>query len=687
MRLLVAALSCSAVTFFGTATSAQIAVHIVDGSVRIDPVNVSVIESDWIPESIGPGRDYLSSNPVFDSERGRVELQAARNETVSFQVIVEVLDPPVQDLTVDLTQLIGPGELRRGSSIQMYRQWYVQLTRPSSPYPGEQRETGIDAWFPIEGYTRRLLNSFGPGWYPDALVPLQGPLAHRLPSVPLSIPDRRNFIRGQRAQGFWVDVWVPPETPPGRYEGDVIVGFETGSHRIPVQLTVLPITLPDEFHAGIGSISYDFVGVHLAHAGPRAVHDLFRIVHAHRFTIDALYLHPNWNEGNIDWSLYDELVGPLLDGSAFREAEGYRGPGQSQPVRRFVSPLDWNWPTGPASQNHEVAFTEALRAFEAHVMEQGWTETEWSLFINSTDEPRTVEAFEEIERYGELLHSASLSDTEDILYRIDAGPFSSIDREIPDWDVERIFAEVGDVVDIWNCCGGVPFVSTSDLASRRSRHPDEQAWFYSSNAAGEPAIGSLLIDGEALGPRTWGWILWRYGFDAGVSWELGWPDSACLATPDCSGFGLNGDASLVYLADALGAEGAVVPSIRLKNLRRGAEDYEYLWLLNQEGLGDLADAYAARLVPRALDDGLIPGMNGAWGHDPATWDAVRREMGLVLSGAMPAPDPVRVAALAPEVVPVSPMLSRRASAVAGMLLIAVLLGLPLLTSRRGGRER
>ena len=66
--------------------------------------------------------------------------------------------------------------------------------------------------------------------------------------------------------------------------------------------------------------------------------------------------------------------------------------------------------------------------------------------------------------------------------------------------------EVGDVVDVWNACGGVAYFPTNALARRLRDHPDEQAWFYFSNAAGEPAVGSLLIDGEALGPRTWGWI-------------------------------------------------------------------------------------------------------------------------------------------------------------------------------------
>jgi hypothetical protein len=456
-----------------------------------------------------------------------------------------------------------------------------------------------------------------------------------------------------------------------------------------VELTVLPVTLPDEFHAGVGSVSYDFVGIHLAQRGPEAVHDFFRMVHAHRLTVDALYLHPHWQDGQIDWQDYDAIVAPLLDGTAFAPdgSGGYVGPGANQPVRRFVLPVDWNWPVPPSHSEYEDSFTRALVEVERHILERGWTRTQWSLFINSTDEPRRLEDFEALRRYGRLLRQAPLRQADLFRHRIDAGPFKSIGRQLPGWDLDRIFREVGEVIDIWNSCAGVPYVPAAAMAQRLAQQPHEEAWFYFSNTAGEPAVGSLLIDGEALGPRTWGWILWRYGFAAGVSWEIGWPSPSCLSNSRCSGFGLHGDASLVYLADALGVPGRVLPSIRLKNLRRGAEDYEYLWLLRQAGQGQLAEAYAYSLVPRALDDRLVENMAGAWHHDPSAWERVRREMGLVLAGQQDPPSIEAVRAGAVPVVLTTPIFSRRASVLAAVFLLLLVVTFVLWPDRRRRRRR
>lgn len=681
-----ALLSALAILAAGGPARAEVRVFAADGAVRVDPVTLMVIERHPSVGGRGPAPRYLEHNPVYDAERGTVELQAARNETAAFQVIVDTAGERVRRLDLDFDGLQGPASLAPGREITVFRQWYVHLEHASTHEEAQAVTTILEAWFPVARYQQKLVTSFGPGWYPDPLIPLDGPRSEDLPGLPLSLPSEDNPVPEQRAQGFWIDLWIPPGTPAGTYRGEVRITADSRRFTLPVSLRVIPVDLPDEFNAGLGSISYGFVGEHLIRYGPGEVQDLYRLAHRHRLTLDALYLHPEWNEGQIDWTGYDELVGPLLDGSAFTREAGYLGPGSEQPVRRFVLPNDWNWPVEGDGPGSDRAFREALRAVEAHIIERGWTRTEWSLYINTTDEPHRPEDFELIRDYGELLESADLRRPGLFRYRIDAGSFKSIGREIPGWDLDRIFAEVGEVVDIWNCCGGVPYCPARALAERLEEHPKERAWFYFSNAAGEPAVGSLLIDGEALGPRTWGIIVWRYGLAAGVSWEIGWPTPACLAEPDCSGFGLQGDASLVYLADSLGAEAAVLPSIRLKNLRRGAEDFEYLRLLASSGREELAEAYAVRLVPRALDDGLVPRMRGAWEHNPAVWEQIRREIGLVLIGEARPPDPETLIARAPNPAPPPPGLTRRSSLIFVVLLVLIFLVVTWATEpRRRGR--
>jgi len=46
----------------------------------------------------------------------------------------------------------------------------------------------------------------------------------------------------------------------------------------------------------------------------------------------------------------------------------------------------------------------------------------------------------------------------------------------------------------------------------------------------------------------------------------------------------------------------VIPSIRLKQVRRGMQDYEYFWMFKEIGQGQLADTLVTGVVRRALMD-------------------------------------------------------------------------------------
>ncbi|HSW50437.1 MAG TPA: glycoside hydrolase domain-containing protein [Bryobacteraceae bacterium] len=83
-----------------------------------------------------------------------------------------------------------------------------------------------------------------------------------------------------------------------------------------------------------------------------------------------------------------------------------------------------------------------------------------------------------------------------------------------------------------------------------------------------------------------------------------------------------GEGMLVYPGAPLGAHG-VAPSMRLKWLRDGVEDYDYMQLLKEAGHGKQAMEIAARV-----------GKNwSSWTHDPQALQNARREAGEILSRA------------------------------------------------------
>ncbi len=96
---------------------------------------------------------------------------------------------------------------------------------------------------------------------------------------------------------------------------------------------------------------------------------------------------------------------------------------------------------------------------------------------------------------------------------------------------------------------------------------------------------------------------------------------------------LNGDALLIYPGEFVGLY-QPIPSISLKMLRRGSQDYEYLWLAAR-ATGDPAatDEIANRVLFRAMHEALKPsqddgppGERDSRSHDPEQWDAARRRL-------------------------------------------------------------
>jgi hypothetical protein len=91
--------------------------------------------------------------------------------------------------------------------------------------------------------------------------------------------------------------------------------------------------------------------------------------------------------------------------------------------------------------------------------------------------------------------------------------------------------------------------------------------------------------------------------------------------------GGDGQTRLFYPGSMAGADG-ILPSVRLKRLRRGLEDIAYLWILRQRGRAETASAVINSLVhygglEAAGDNYLDPRLDG-WAVDPALWELARR---------------------------------------------------------------
>src|SRR5574337_893664 len=118
-----------------------------------------------------------------------------------------------------------------------------------------------------------------------------------------------------------------------------------------------------------------------------------------------------------------------------------------------------------------------------------------------------------------------------------------------------------------------------------------------------------------------------------VYWCSGdpWTNSEGTSS-NCTSYGRNMEGVFYYPGDKVGAPNAAIPSARLKAIRDGVEDYDYLALLASLGDPTLAKSLAQTLAP-AWD---------SWNHDPAAVLAAREQAAgriLQLSGASSADTP------------------------------------------------
>ena len=150
-----------------------------------------------------------------------VDLAACRREWESFQILVRS-PGPVPGVRVEPGDLVGPGgHCLSAQQAEIYRQHQLHITI------GTYRNT-----------------EFQPDWYPDALIPA------RLPSEAVRVDKARYTampfdLPAGETHGFWVDIYIPPGTPAGLYQGRYrLLAADGRQAEIPVRLKVWEFDLP-----------------------------------------------------------------------------------------------------------------------------------------------------------------------------------------------------------------------------------------------------------------------------------------------------------------------------------------------------------------------------------------------------------------------------------------------------------
>jgi hypothetical protein len=552
-----------------------------------------------------------SGNETFSANPARIGLFGARNETVAFQLILVGGTSPTHDVRVQM-EAIGPirNGVRTSDPDQFYRARRIMLFRQH--YVRVQRRSANLTWEPWSASQPKDLS----GMVPDPLSPIG-------PTDAMSVPAGQN-------QGVWVDVYIPTDVEPGEYHGrlEVSVGNERcalPSCDIDVALEVLPVTLPERtstktmlFFSG-GENDRDVMAARYLKdpwsAPLERVQALrtrhFKMGRRHRITMFI----------GQDSGPNDELAA-RLSGAIFRRDAGYEGPGAGLGQDLYSIHTY-------GSHDGKVSRPEAER-WRDWLSEHGASGLTYFLYVH--DEPVPAD-FPQVNR---LARQA---------------------RPLPSFVTHKYDPALE--VDIF-CTPADAYAPTT---ANKGREAGKRVWIYNGV---RPFTGTFMIDDVAVSPRVNAWIQHKHGIERWFYWESTYYKDAqggrgpinvwreALNFSNWSGDRLNGDGLLIYPGRDLlfpkedrGLAGPL-PSIRLKNWRRGLEDVEYLILARERGHGAFVDELLQTMLPRTLADETEAGAPVSWSDDGQSWLRARRLLAELLREGKAPPLPSEGLAAPPE---------------------------------------
>jgi len=516
-----------------------------------------------------------AENSVWSRANGVARLYGGRQEYVGFQVVVRAGDKPLEKVRVRVTPLkSSDGKELPAGNIDLYRQHYLKVSVPSQH----------DNITPVP--------EAAAGEYPVQMVPLRD-----------GAPGPEFTVAAGRNQPVWVDLYIPEDQAPGDYRGEVeVTAGGQPLQSLKTHLTVWKFTLPRETHlksflaTGPEQIRWGF-GLKAGQDAEllRLEDRFFQMAHQHR-----LNFQPSGGEDlETEWG---GRYRPYLDGSAFKERLG-KGVGQNLVV---VQPGGENQAEIAAQAKKDVAWWKR-QGFKA------------DLACYVYDEPREDEEFATVAARAAFLRAA-------------------VGKELPLFltTVTPAKAPV-DSIDIW---GEIP---AADVPGRQAA--GQKVWATNHGYAAGP-----YVDTPGYAGRTQGWMAWKMKLDAWQFWDACYwvdrqnitdaqgkrlPYATINANPSLfvtdtwtnpltydqkrnprhkDWIRINGDGVLFYPGAPAGLQEPLA-SFTMKSLRRGFQDYEYLWLLAQAGKS--GDDVVNQVTPRPNE----------WARDPELWDRARLELG------------------------------------------------------------
>lgn len=478
-------------------------------------------------------------------------VKVARNEWESTQIAVRSPQGErIKDVRIDMFMHPSGAYLSVGD-VHLYRAHQLHLTHAT--------------------YRNK---AFQPGWYPDALIPFRHPLTFerlekaRFTAVPFDLP-------ADQTHSFWIDFYIPKDTMAGRYKGGFKIEIEGKQPiDIPVEVEVWDFELPER-----ASMYTEFGSP--AERMPRHYKELMS-----KGTIEK---EPDYEkvrevcarlttDHRMNCQLPNEFLARKVRDDGSFELTGE----QIENIQRWASLYQVNCIPLPSPHRQfkdPVADREKiqrwLKSWDAALEAAGLEDL--LVYTYLKDEPNDAEAYKFVQQWGKAIREAGA--------RMKVLVVEQTKTQNEEW------GNLYGAVDIW-----VPLFSLFDAESAAKRQAlGEQIWTYTALCQRDPTPW-WHTDYPLCNYRCPTWIAWKYGMKGLLYWggltywsavDDVWTQPETYQPGDRSRPIekrpiYNGEGMLAYPARDVGFDGAV-PSIRLKAIRDGLEDFDYLALLEAAG--------------------------------------------------------------------------------------------------------
>lgn len=399
-------------------------------------------------------------------------------------------------------------------------------------------------------------------WFPDALIPFVDPATGEPPAGG-EIPAVPFDVEADHDQPVWVDVFVPRDAVTGDYSGTFTVTSDQGSASGTISLTVWDFAMP---------------------VGPSE---------------DSAFLFSRWENRKqaeallLKYGLMPDPVSPENQ-AGFVDAYGLRA-------------ADLGFWSGAYYGNCSMREPPSVATVRRFV---GWQDPRLRLWNYTADEVSGCPGlYGKLREWARNLHAAG------------------VDQLVTMVPVRELFHDGSgtgrSAVDIWVMLPE-QFVRANPVLLSRAAGKGDEIWSYVALVQGgfqpsweidEPSADYRILPGFLNQSQdVTGVLYWAVDYWTNDPWH------------DVMTYRANypGEGMLVYPGKDVGVKG-IVPSIRLAWIREGIEDYEYVQILRDRGLG--AEALST-IAPAATDW-------KHWTQDPAVFDSVRAQLAAEIVASNP----------------------------------------------------